>query len=311
MASRTDEKQASTAERLLGAGLVGSRDVGSQLGLSIIAVEQIGQIYGQQIEWFIEDQRSTFQKLGQTMNPLSAWADHFERRSRHISEGIRQFVDTVQEITERSAVQRQGLWSPFATAAGLPKAQIVRALPRKRVMERLHTDHKRLGRVLGIMEKLVRKLDTLSPREKSLLISGIEYISEYPDAIHHPLEDKLFRSLLEADLSEEEQNDVKNNALAHEQLTAATRKMLENVDAIRSGPTERAAALVADLSEYIEQQRRHMAFEEQRVFRLADKKLSAAVLRELDDEDERSRDPLFEQRRDRFDNLYYYVSDQL
>ena len=206
MASARSGAQANNSDRLLGAGLVGSRDVGNQLGLSIIALEQIGQIYGQQVEWFIEDQRSTFQMFGQTMNPLSAWVDHIGRRNRHISEGFRQFVDTVREITERSQLTQQSLWGPYATAAGLPAVQIVRS--QKRVMDRLRTDHKHLGKVLGIMEELVGKLDALGAEEKYVLSLGIEYISEYPDAVHHPLEDKLFRHLLDAELSEEQRADA-------------------------------------------------------------------------------------------------------
>lgn len=311
MPADTSQPRILAAERLLGAGLVSGRNLGSQMGLAMIASEQIGRIYGQQIAWFLEDHRTSLQRLTQTMDPVSVGADHFSRRAGHVFAGLAQLADTTREIAERSMIAQQRLWDPFADATGLPRAPAPLARSRRSVVDRLLIDHKRLSQILAIIEELAERLDELRDNERHVLISGIDYISEYPDAVHHPLEDRLFRHLLETPLSDRERDQVVKNEAAHAELSRATSQVLEDLDNLHTSSAGRTSALKSSLSEYLDLQRRHMQFEEKHVFPLADKHLPKEALRELGTAQEQPSDPLFDERRDRFDDLYYFVSGRL
>jgi hemerythrin-like domain-containing protein len=311
MPADTIQPRVLAAERLLGAGLVSGRNLGSQIGLALIACEQVGRIYGQQVAWFLEDHRTTLRSLARTMDPVSVGADHLGRRAGHVFVGLAQLADTAREIAERSMIAQQRLWDPFADATGLPRAPSPFARSRRGVVERLLDDHKRLSQILAVMERLLERPEQLRDNERHVVVSGIDYIAEYPDAVHHPLEDRLFRHLLETKLSDQELEHVLQNEAAHAELARATKQVLRDLDGIRGNHPASASALKSSLSEYIDLQRRHMRFEEQYVFPLADKYLPNEALQELGTAEEQPPDPLFDERGDRFDDLYYFVSGRL
>ncbi len=310
MASKSANPHPGGAERLAAAGYAGSREFANQFGLSLAALEQMGRLSARQLRWFVEDQRESFEQLATTLNPFTTAMDHLVRRSRHVQSGIEEFADTLRDFAERSESLRGHLWGPFAEATGVANVTPFRRPGRRSVLQRLHDDHRHLAVVLDALETLADD-GAPPPARFDLLRAALAYVADYPDAVHHPLEDRLFDHLLAADLSVAERDDVTDNARRHGDLIAATQALRSDLQTLRDPGDEEWEPLRLRLRDFIGAQREHMRFEERRVFPLAERKLSARALREIATEDGRGQDPLFDDRLERFAALYDYVSGRL
>ncbi len=308
MATTTNQAASETRNRAADVGIASSIDASNQLGVAVNTLDRVARIYARQIDLFIEDQRDSLEMLTRTLNPLGTVLNHFERRSEHLGDGLKSLFETLQEGIDRSVNLSRGVWSPIARAANLP---VIPDVSRQDVLDRLHADHERLEEVLTRLEAIANKPDPLSPEDKDLLVQGIRYIAEYPDAVHHPLEDRLFEHLLALPLTEQEQRDVRNNAAGHLQMSHATTRLLEDVKALQADSASAGAQLREDLHAFVEIQRRHMAFEENTIFPLAERRLPATALESLGEVDVRADDPLFDLQLERFRGLYDYVSGRV
>lgn len=298
---------AERAQEATGAEYLATREMTEGVGLGLAFLERIGQIQRQQFEWFVEDYGTSFRRLGEMSSPFEVWVDHVSRRMQHATEGARQLIDAATRGSSDLDSTHRQLWSPFASLTGTRTAP--GAPVEGNVIERLHTDHGRLARVLEVMERLGRGLEDIVPSDYETLISALDYVAEYPDAIHHPLEDRVFGRLLELDLSDTERDDVRTNAARHAELADATRTLQRDLDARleRSGIT--ADEFRADIDRYVSMQREHMAFEESRVFPLAERRFTEADWQKLDREDALARDPLYDQQASSYRLLYRHVAD--
>ena len=177
-----------------------------------------------------------------------------------------------------------------------------------KILNRLHTDHQRIAKVLHAIEELAA--DT---REHALdedvdkLICLVEYVAEYPDQIHHPFEDEVFALLLQQDLTAQERTDVDNNVAQHTQLKERTDALMNNL--LVPASKQDAPALRQTLAEFIKLQREHIAFEESAVFPLAQLKLDKAQWQALDESYVAGTDPLFDANEERFEAIFNYVVD--
>jgi len=137
-----------------------------------------------------------------------------------------------------------------------------------------------LNRLLGEHDHVLRKLDLLEMQfldmcrgrtpDYSLMRSIIVYIQEYPEQIHHPLEDMIFSILLER----VDENKIIHDLIAeHTQLEVVTRKLRETLEAMPSGSGTREE-LKEQLSEFLVAQRQHIYIEEVEVYPLVQEVLT-------------------------------------
>jgi len=176
------------------------------------------------------------------------------------------------------------------------------------LLNRLHQDHGRLARILEALEsKAAQARSGVRGATLDTLATLVDYIAEYPDAVHHPLEDRVFAELLRKELTDQERRLVADNAGQHEQLTAATRRLVAAIESLLARSDDAGAALQADVDRYVEIQRQHMRHEEELVFPLALARFSDADWDRLAQDDAEAHDPLFDQRLSRFESLYEYA----
>lgn len=175
------------------------------------------------------------------------------------------------------------------------------------VLARLHEDHERLAKILDLLEALAARYDGARGTELELLAAAVDYIVEYPDAVHHPLEDRVFSMLDEHRLSAEQRRVVSDNAAQHVQLKSETERLLRDIDAVLDGTGSHAAELREHVTEYVAMQRGHMENEQELVFPLALRTLSNDEWSRLDESESFRRDPLFELRISRYDDIYEYL----
>lgn len=262
------------------------------------ARDRLGRVYRQQIEWFFEDLNVSLRKLAET-DPLSVWIDHLSRRAGHVGKGLEGIFGATRAAAPAARPDK-------ADEATEPRTKS--ASPQRSIAERLRTDHYHLHRILIVLDDLAECSPNLSRSQREVLVAAIDYLAEYPDCVHHPLEDRVFARLLNAEISAEERERVETNAARHVELTAATMQLQGDLRSLNGGATDAPQQLGRDLGEYIEAQRRHMTFEERFVFPLAERILDPADWRQIQDEEAAAEDPLFEGRLARYAKLYQTIS---
>lgn len=176
------------------------------------------------------------------------------------------------------------------------------------ILRELHRDHVRLGRLLTAVRVWAEGEDREAGEQLDRIDAVIDYVSEYPDAVHHPLEDRVFARLLARPLTAGNRALVERNAAQHEELARLTAEMAAALGAATVGEGS-MGAFAQQAAEFAEAQFAHMQFEEDEIFPLAARTLSASDWKEIEAEERLSHDPLFDQKVSRFASLYEYVVD--
>ena len=151
----------------------------------------------------------------------------------------------------------------------------------------LRADHRNMVLLLDLLEAETNKFAASGEADYELLGGVMTYMAEYPDAVHHPREDRLYRHL--KSVHPDIDDSLERVETDHLDLEQAGGTLRIQIEAIAAGEPEDRDALVQGLREYAQHLRNHMVWEEQTLFTLAD---------ELDedhavDSDESAHDPLF------------------
>ena len=136
----------------------------------------------------------------------------------------------------------------------------------------------------------------------------LDYLSAYPDKVHHPTEDEMFKKLLKMDLNREEREALRRNQAQHQELETDTENLNTLFNELRDDlDTDQ---LLFALDSYSKKQLEHMAFEEQVTFPLALEKLPQSSWRKLAEQFDKNQDPLFDTAQTTYAALYQHlVSD--
>ena len=182
-------------------------------------------------------------------------------------------------------------------------------MPRPTVLEELHRDHTRLALILTALEAWAHDKRKSDSAQLDRVDAMVEYISEYPDAVHHPLEDRVFERLLGKKLTKGERAAVIKNADQHQDLARRTEQLSADLDAALDAEDGVTPELLAHAAEYARVQLDHMGFEEREVFPLAERKLEADDWQAIEAEERLTQDPLFDQQLSRFEDVYHFAVD--
>jgi len=148
------------------------------------------------------------------------------------------------------------------------------------ILEQLQVDHRNMRQLLRVLEEEMEA----EHQDFDLMRQIVDYSLNYPDLIHHPREERLFRRLMERDPASKAM--VGDLTAEHEDLAQLTHRFaaaLHNV----AQDVEVPRALFRKLSDdYITRSRQHMEAEEARFF--------PRLLAVLGDEDWREFDGLTE-----------------
>ncbi len=177
------------------------------------------------------------------------------------------------------------------------------------VLSRLEEDHHHLSKVMRVLEaQLARRNDDDEEVDWSLLAEVLAYVSEYPDAVHHPLEDRMFDKVLDKGLTPAERELVHFNLSQHAEIIGATSRLAADIDRILNDIVVPIDVVVEHCERYLDMQRSHMRNEQVHLFPLAQRLLEEADWREIAEELARQEDPMFKLRQGRYDSLYDHVS---
>ena len=180
-----------------------------------------------------------------------------------------------------------------------------KSMPSK-LLDRLNLDHRRLSQVLDVIDAAAKQIETAAHGEAlDHLEAALRYVAEYPDEVHHPLEERVYALLLECDLATQEREVVAEVQGQHESLLDQTKTLLAELPRLSVDGAMRQR-VAEQLQVYSQAQRNHMSFEQHQVFPLIEASLPASTLRQLDAEHVPV-DPLFDTRSGRFEAIFDYV----
>jgi hemerythrin-like domain-containing protein len=139
----------------------------------------------------------------------------------------------------------------------------------------LRSDHHHMARIMKLMRYAVNPMiEEQSLEHLELLGECIEYMTLFPDNVHHKTEDAIFEQLVKQDKAA----IVYVETLQHEHIELAkkSKEIASLVHALQNEHIMSLDNLISLTIEYIELQTRHMRIEEATVFTLVDQKLDIA-----------------------------------
>lgn len=141
------------------------------------------------------------------------------------------------------------------------------------VLAELRTDHKNMALMLNLLERESNRIYEGSEPDYELLGDIMHYMTVYPDAVHHPKEDRLYAELKIArpDLSV----GFERITMDHRHIAELSMKLRNDIGAINAGSPVKRNSVVADALRYVNTLRGHMQWEELDLFRRVDEMIAA------------------------------------
>ena len=144
-------------------------------------------------------------------------------------------------------------------------------------------------------------LDLLDLETERLAASGVPdyglvqdimlYMTEYPDVVHHPTEDFIYRHL--KSLRPDIDDDLERVERDHENIENLGLKLKNDIEAMSVGANLNRDEVIKELRQYIRQLREHMYWEEKGLFTLADELQGDADWLAIVSNNEKVDDPIF------------------
>nr|VFK39282.1 MAG: Hemerythrin-like domain-containing protein [Candidatus Kentron sp. SD]VFK44119.1 MAG: Hemerythrin-like domain-containing protein [Candidatus Kentron sp. SD]VFK79122.1 MAG: Hemerythrin-like domain-containing protein [Candidatus Kentron sp. SD] len=177
------------------------------------------------------------------------------------------------------------------------------------MIKQLHTDHMNMARLLDLIDEQMELFHTGNAPDYVLMMDIMQYMANYPDLFHHPLEDLIFQRLVELD--EGMRSMVTDIIQEHEVLARQSETLFNVIKTVMNEYPVARGELELGAREYVSTLRAHMNTEEARIF--------PAIQETLTDEDweaiqlamGHTEDPLFGKKamETEYAALYDYIQD--
>jgi hemerythrin-like domain-containing protein len=174
----------------------------------------------------------------------------------------------------------------------------------------LRQDHKNMSFCLDILERESNRLYDDDEPDLELMHDVMTYMTVYPDAVHHPREDKLYAELRaqRPDLS----SGMDRITVDHRKIAEEGFELRADIESAISGSPVHRNKVVSDALRYVFGLRSHMQWEELDLFRRCEKLVSEGQDIEVGSITVRKHDPLFgDQTEARFGKLLNSIRDSL
>ena len=173
------------------------------------------------------------------------------------------------------------------------------------VISRLQEDHGNFVRLLDMIEAQLIALQRIDAPavEISVMASALEYICDYPNRYHHPIENAMFAVVMKK--THQYDNLLKIIGMEHRIIDQQTAELCTLIAQLENGDTHCLDQLIELTEKYLELQRRHLIDEEDVAFPIAMKLLDENDWAEIEQAVEYTDDPLFENDTDgKFESIY-------
>lgn len=174
------------------------------------------------------------------------------------------------------------------------------------MLDKLLIEHDHMRKTLNLLEMQFLGLCRDRMPDFSMMRSIIVYIQEYPEKVHHPLEDMIYSILVER----EEKVKLLHNLLTdHTDMEVITRKLRESLESYIKGSFSKEE-LKHQLSTFLIKQRQHIYIEEVEIYPLARRILTKADWQKIKSVIPHIEDPVFAERIQKdYELLYREIED--
>jgi len=126
-----------------------------------------------------------------------------------------------------------------------------------------------MAMVLDVLEDAAYAASQGGQPDIELIDEIMRYMTVYPDAVHHPKEDVIYRELQSRrpDLA----TDLEDVPADHRDIAALGTQLRNDLDAIVAGAAVKREQFVNDINGYVSRLRQHMRWEEDDLFVRIDK----------------------------------------
>lgn len=161
------------------------------------------------------------------------------------------------------------------------------------IIDQLRREHAGLAALLDVLDRQAAVLaEAGGEPENDTLAALAEYFTDYPEQVHHPKEDLIWRSLKARDgAAAAAIGDLEGE---HRQLKELTRTFVTAIHAILHDAEVRREAAAQVILRFVDAERRHMEKEEKQFFPAAARTLKPEDWAEIAARASQRRDPLAE-----------------
>ncbi len=138
----------------------------------------------------------------------------------------------------------------------------------EQLMSGLRVDHRNMVMLLDLLGAEIDKLALSGDPDYNLVRDIMLYVTEYPDVVHHPKEDIVYRHV--KSLRPEIHADLERVETDHQYIEESGLKLKNDIESISIGANLNRGELIEKLHHYMDQHREHMYWEEVNLFSLAD-----------------------------------------
>ncbi|TNF33688.1 MAG: hypothetical protein EP312_08580 [Gammaproteobacteria bacterium] len=144
------------------------------------------------------------------------------------------------------------------------KTRPVQLMTKSQILQTLHNEHRYMARIFEAFKEQMALLSEGMPADYNLMYDVMHYISHFPESIHHPREEIVFRKLMER---EPDMKDVIEKIfIEHETQVQKGRNVLKLLTEIRREETdELREQLRVRCDDYLAFHGRHSALEEGKI----------------------------------------------
>lgn len=160
-----------------------------------------------------------------------------------------------------------------------------------RTLDRLREEHRAIERLLRAIEHQLAIFERGERPDYDVLEAAADYFSDFPDRCHHPKEDAIYRRMRTVDARAADATMALEGE--HRRIGELVRQFRETVRAVLAEREVPRAGFLQFSRAFVDEQRRHLAEEEEQFFPLAERLLSDEDWDEIDAETSAETDPLF------------------
>lgn len=172
----------------------------------------------------------------------------------------------------------------------------------------LREDHRNMSIMLDLLGRQVERIRDGERPDYELIHDIMRYMTTYSDAVHHPKEDVLYASMRAE--RPECAKGLERVGPEHREIAELGEALRNDVEAVASGAPVTRERLIEDANDYLRTLRRHMAWEEEDLFRRARELAKDETEMFVDISNFDTLDPVFgPERQHSYENLLQNIKD--
>ena len=135
------------------------------------------------------------------------------------------------------------------------------------LLAELRQDHRNMSILLGLLRDETDRIDQDELPDFELLHDIMRYMTVYSDAMHHPKEDLIYNGMRQA--HPELAVGLERVEEDHQEIAVLGETLRDDIEAIIAGTAVTRERVVHDARDYMHRLNKHMAWEEEDLFRRA------------------------------------------